>query len=60
MFDESKAKVIADGAVVTEFEAMDIEAFKAIALPIQDEFAVNNGMEHYLEMIRNEGKNLAQ
>ena len=60
MFEESKEKVIADGAVVTEFEDMDIEAFKAIALPIQDNFAAENGMEKYLEMIRDESRKLKQ
>lgn len=52
MFEESKEKVIADGATVTEFADMDIEAFKAIALPIQDQFAEENNMQQYLEMIR--------
>lgn len=52
MADESKAKVIADGATVTENADMDIEAFKAIAIPIQDKFAADNKMEQYLEMIR--------
>lgn len=52
MFEESKEKVIADGATVTEFAEMDIEAFKAIALPIQDQFAEENNMQQYLEMIR--------
>lgn len=53
MFDESKAKVIADGATVTEFKDMDIDAFKAIAVPIQDKFAADNNMVEYLDMIRN-------
>lgn len=52
MFEESKAQVIADGAIVTEFADMDIDAFKAIALPIQDQFAEENDMQQYLEMIR--------
>ncbi|MFA9378439.1 MAG: TRAP transporter substrate-binding protein [Lachnotalea sp.] len=52
MADESKAKVIADGATVTENADMDIDAFKAIALPIQDQFAADNNMEQYLDMIR--------
>lgn len=60
MFDESKAKVIADGAIVTDFEDMDIDAFKAIAIPIQDAFAKENGMENYLELIRAEGERLKQ
>ena len=52
MFKESKEKVIADGAEVTNFEDMDIDAFKAIALPIQDKFAADNNMTEELEMIR--------
>lgn len=52
MFKESKEKVLADGAEVTAFEDMDIDAFKAIALPIQDKFAQDNGMTEELDMIR--------
>ena len=52
MFEESKKKVIEDGATVTNFEDMDIEAFKAIALPIQDKFAADNNMQEQLDMIR--------
>ncbi len=52
MFEESKEKVIADGAIVTEFKDMDIEAFKALALPIQDKFAADNDMTAELDMIR--------
>lgn len=52
MFKESKEKVIADGAEVTNFEDMDIEAFKALALPIQDKFAADNNMTAELEMVR--------
>lgn len=52
MFEESKQKVIEDGAIVTEYADMDIDAFKAIAIPIQDKFAEENNMQQYLEMIR--------
>lgn len=52
MFEESKEKVIADGAVVTEFADIDIEAFKALAKPIQDTFAEKNQLTEYLEMVR--------
>lgn len=52
MADASKQRCIADGATVIGFADMDIEAFRAIALPIQDEYAVKNGMEQYLEMVR--------
>ncbi|MDO5407934.1 MAG: TRAP transporter substrate-binding protein [Eubacteriales bacterium] len=52
MFKESKEKVIADGAEVTNFEDVDIAAFKALALPIQDKFAADNNMTEELEMIR--------
>ncbi len=56
MFEESKEKVIADGGQVTNFEDMDIDAFKAIAIPIQDKFAAENQMEEYLEMVRKAAK----
>lgn len=56
MFDESKQKVIDDGAVVTEFKDIDIDAFKAIAVPIQDKFAQDNNMTEYLEMVRKAAK----
>lgn len=52
MFEESKAKVIADGATVTEYADIDIAAFKELAIPIQDDFAAKNNMVEYLEMIR--------
>ncbi|MBR1671826.1 MAG: TRAP transporter substrate-binding protein [Fretibacterium sp.] len=52
MSDESKQKAIGDGAVVTEFKDIDIAAFKAIATPIQDEFAAKNNMKAQLDMIR--------
>ncbi len=56
MFDESKQKCIADGATVTENADIDIEAFKALAAPIQDKFAEQYGMTEQLEMIRNASK----
>lgn len=52
MFKTSKEKVIADGAEVTAFEDMDIDAFKKIAEPIQEKFAKDNGMEEELEMVK--------
>lgn len=52
MFEESKQKVIEDGAIITEYADMDIDAFQAIAIPIQDKFAEENNMQQYLEMIR--------
>lgn len=52
MFEESKEKVISDGAIVTEFDDIDIDAFKALALPIQDKFAADNNMTAQLDMIR--------
>lgn len=55
-FEESKQKVIADGAIVTEHADVDVEAFKAIALPIQDKFATDNGLTAELEMIRSLAK----
>ncbi|MDR1231451.1 MAG: TRAP transporter substrate-binding protein [Spirochaetaceae bacterium] len=52
MFEESRAKVIADGAEVTRADAVDIAAFKALALPIQDRFAQQNNLADMLEMAR--------
>ena len=45
-----------DGAVITEFAEIDIPAFKAIAEPIQDNFAQKNNMQDQLNMIRAVGK----
>lgn len=56
MFEESKEKCIADGAIVTENADIDIEAFKALAIPVQDKFAEQNNMTAQLEMIRNAAK----
>ncbi len=56
MFEESKQKAIDDGAVITEHADIDIDAFKAIAIPIQDEFAAKIGMTEQLEMIRSLSK----
>ncbi|MBQ4468974.1 MAG: TRAP transporter substrate-binding protein [Synergistaceae bacterium] len=52
MFEESKQKAIAAGAVVTEFADIDIAAFKALATPIQDKFAADNNMTEQLNMVR--------
>ena len=52
MFNSSKVKVIADGAVVTDFKDMDIAAFKAIAVSIQDKFAKDNKMTKFINMVR--------
>lgn len=52
MLADSKAKVIEDGGIVTEHADIDIEAFRSYALPIQDQFAEQYGMEDYLEMVR--------
>lgn len=56
MMDESKAQVIADGAIVTEFADMDIPSFKDVAVKIQDEYAEKANMTSYLEMVRNAAK----
>ena len=48
----SKAKVIADGAEIVDNKDIDIDAFVAIAVPIQDEFAKKTGMERYIQMVR--------
>lgn len=52
MAGESKAKVIADGAEVTNFDEVDIASFKKLAIPIQDEFAKKNDMTYLLDMVR--------
>jgi tripartite ATP-independent transporter DctP family solute receptor len=52
MFGESKQKAINDGAVITEFADIDINAFREIARPIQDDFAKRNNMTEQLQMIR--------
>ena len=52
MMGASKDAVIADGAEVVNFEDLDIESFKTVALPIQDAFAAKNGMTELLEMVR--------
>ncbi|MCD8222377.1 MAG: TRAP transporter substrate-binding protein [Clostridiales bacterium] len=52
MFEESKQKCIDDGAIITENADIDIAAFKALATPIQDKFAEENGLTEELEMIR--------
>ncbi|MBQ6111476.1 MAG: hypothetical protein IJL01_03685, partial [Synergistaceae bacterium] len=52
MFSESKQRAVNDGAVVTEFADIDIAAFKAIAKPIQDDFAKKNNMQDQLNMVR--------
>lgn len=52
MMDASKEKVIADGAEVTNFEDMDIESFKSVAIGIQDKFAADNNMQDLLDKVR--------
>lgn len=52
MYDESKQKCIEDGAIITEFDDINIPAFRDIAIPIQDKFANENHMEEQLKMIR--------
>ncbi|MDR2520952.1 MAG: TRAP transporter substrate-binding protein [Spirochaetaceae bacterium] len=52
MGGESKAKVIEDGAVVIDFDDVDIAAFRELAIPIQDAFAQKNNMTYLLEMVR--------
>lgn len=52
MFGESKQKAIADGAIITEFSEIDIPAMKAIAIPVQDDFAKRNNMQEQLQLIR--------
>ncbi len=49
MLEESKAKVIADGAIVNE---VDLDAFRALAKPIQDKYVEDNDMVDLLEAVR--------
>jgi tripartite ATP-independent transporter DctP family solute receptor len=55
MAEQSKAKVIADGADVTNFEDVDVAAFRALAIPIQDNFARDNNMTNFLNLVRAAG-----
>lgn len=52
MMDNSKAQCIAEGAVVTDYENIDINSFKQLAVSIQDNYADSHGLRAYLEMIR--------
>ncbi len=52
MMDSSKAQCIAEGAVVTDYDDMDIASFRESAIAIQDQYAQENGLESYLNMIR--------
>ncbi len=52
MMDSSKAQCIAEGAVVTNYEDMDIASFQSAAIAIQDQYAQENGLTEYLDMIR--------
>lgn len=52
MMDGSKEKCISEGAVVTDYDDIDIAAFKEPAIAIQDTYAANNGLTSYLDMIR--------
>lgn len=49
LLEESKAKIIADGGIITK---VDKTKFEEIAKPIQDKFAVDNKLEKFLELIR--------
>ena len=52
MMDSSKEQCISEGAVVTDYDKMDIGAFREPAIAIQDSYADANGLRSYLEMIR--------
>ena len=49
MLDDSRKKILADGGEINE---VDVEAFRKIALPIQDEYAKDNNMEELLNLTR--------
>ncbi|MCM1102276.1 MAG: TRAP transporter substrate-binding protein [Clostridium sp.] len=52
MMDSSKAQCIAEGAIVTDYDKIDIASFKDRAISIQDTYAESNGLSGYLDMIR--------
>lgn len=52
MMESSKEQCVAEGAVVTDYEKMDIEAFRKPAIEIQDQYAAQNRLQSYLDMIR--------
>lgn len=52
MMDSSKEQCIAEGAMVTDYDSMNIAAFKEPAIAIQDAYAAQNGLTSYLDMIR--------
>lgn len=52
MMDSSKAQCIAEGAIVTNYEDIDIASFQKSAVAIQDQYAQENGLMEYLDMIR--------
>ncbi len=49
MLEESAAKIVEDGGEINE---VDLAAFKELAIPIQDEYAKENGLEDLLELAR--------
>jgi len=49
MLGDSKAKILADGGIINE---VDLPAFRAIAIPIQDAYAKANGLEDLLALTR--------
>lgn len=52
MLDSSKEQCIAEGAIVTNYDDIDISAFKEPAVEIQNSYAAQNGLTSYLDMIR--------
>ena len=52
MMEGSKAQCIEEGAIVTNYEDMDIASFQESAIAIQDQYAQENGLTEYLDMIR--------
>lgn len=52
MMDHSKARCIADGAIVTDYEDIDTDGFRELAITIQDNYVDSHGLRKYLEMIR--------
>ncbi|WP_070000353.1 TRAP transporter substrate-binding protein [Cellulosilyticum sp. I15G10I2] len=49
MLEESKEKIVADGGVINE---VDLETFRTLAMPIQDAYAKENGLEDLLALTR--------
>jgi len=50
MLEKSEEKILEDGGIINE---VNIDEFKKIAIDLQDKFAEENGMNNYIDIIRN-------